>query len=89
MGQHQVEQHSPLQRSQKRKRRERDRELTEEIIPPPKLRKETDIQVQESRRVPNKMNSKRFTPRYIITKMSKVKDIQRILKATQEKNKTK
>ena len=41
-----------------------------------------DIQVQEAQRVPNKMNPKRPTPRYII-KMIKVKE--RILKAAREK----
>ena len=38
----------------------------------PKL-KETDIQVQEAQRAPNKMNPNRPTPRYIIIKMTKVK----------------
>ena len=30
----------------------------------PRLKKETDIQVQEAQRVPNKMNAKRLTPRH-------------------------
>ena len=34
---------------------------------------ETDIQVQEAQRVPNKMNPKRPTPRHITFKMQKVK----------------
>ena len=38
------------------------------------LGKETDIQIQESQRVPNKRKPKRPTPRHIIIKMSKVKD---------------
>ena len=37
------------------------------------LKKETDIQVQEVQRVPNKMNPNRHTPRHIIIKMAKVK----------------
>ena len=45
--------------------------------------KEIHIQVQEAQRVPNKLDSKRTTPRYIIIKMPKVKD--RILKAAREK----
>ena len=49
----------------------------------PNLKKETDIQVQEAQRVPNKMNLNRPTPRYIIIKMAKVKE--RILKAAREK----
>ena len=47
----------------------------------PNLVKETDIQVQEAQRVPNKWDSKRATPRHSIIKMPKVKDKERILKA--------
>ena len=39
----------------------------------PNLKKETDIQVQEAQRVPNKMNPNRPTLRHIINKMLKVK----------------
>ena len=49
------------------------------------LVKEIDIQVQETQRVPNKMNPKRPTPRHIIIKMPKVSDKERILKAAKEK----
>ena len=48
------------------------------------LVKEIDIQVQEAQRVPNKLDTKRTTPRHII-KMPKVKDKDRILKAAREK----
>ena len=51
----------------------------------PNLAKEIDMQVQEAYKVPNKMNAKRPTPRHIIIKMPKVKDKERILKATKEK----
>ena len=51
----------------------------------PKWAKETDIQVHEARRVPNKMNSKRPLPRHITMKTSKVKDEQRILNAARKK----
>ena len=40
----------------------------------PNLVKEIDIQVQEAQRVPNKLGSKRNTPRHIIIKILKVKD---------------
>ena len=40
----------------------------------PNLVKEIDIQVQETQRVPNKLDPKRTTPRHIIIKMAKVKD---------------
>ena len=47
----------------------------------PSLVKEIDIQVQEAQRVPNKLHTKRFTPRHIIVKRPKVKDKERLLKA--------
>ena len=47
----------------------------------PNLMKEIDIQVQEAQRVSNKLDPKRSTPKHIITKMPKVKDKERILKA--------
>ena len=60
--------------------------LFQEIIDEnfPNLRKETDIQVQEAQRAPNKINPKRPTPRHIIIKMSRIKDKERILKAARE-----
>ena len=39
----------------------------------PNLVKEIDMQVKEAQRVPNKMDTKRPTPRHIIVKMPKVK----------------
>ena len=50
-----------------------------------KLRKETNIQIQEAQRVPNKMNPNRPTPRHITIKMTKVKDKEKILKAARQK----
>ena len=47
--------------------------------------KEIDIQIQEAQKVPNKVDAKRATPRYIIIKMPKIKDKERILKAAREK----
>ena len=49
----------------------------------PNLKKETDIQIQEAQRIPNKMNPKR--PKSYHKEMSKVKDKERILKAAREK----
>ena len=50
--------------------------LFEEIIPEnfPNLGKETDIQIQEAQRIPNKMNPKRNTLKHIVVKMIKFKD---------------
>ena len=47
--------------------------------------KEKDTQVQEAQTVVKKMDPKRSTPRHIIIKMAKLKDKERILKATGEK----
>ena len=44
----------------------------------PSLVKEIDMQVQKAQRVPDKMDTKRPTPRHIIIKMPKIKDKQRI-----------
>ena len=42
------------------------------------LVKEIDLQVQEAQRVPNKLDSKKTTPRHTIIKMPKVKDKENI-----------
>ena len=47
--------------------------------------KEIDIQVQEAQRVPNKLDPKRATPRYIIITLPKIKDKEKILEAAREK----
>ena len=69
-------------RSPRRRGRERDRKFIAEIIAEkfPKLMKETDIQVQKAKTIPNQMNPKRLTPRLII-KVPTIKDKERILKA--------
>ena len=52
----------------------------------PNLAKEIDFQeVQEAQRVPKKLDPRRNTPRHIIITLAKVKDKERILKATREK----
>ena len=51
----------------------------------PNLVKETDIQVQEAQRIPNKMDPKKPIPTHIAIKMPKVKYKKRILKAAREK----
>ena len=58
---------------------QKDRDLFEEIMTKnfPNLVKKKDTQVQETQRVPNKMDAKRPTPRHIIIKMPKFKDKER------------
>ena len=51
----------------------------------PNVVKEKVTQVEEAQRVPNKLDSKRTTSRHIIIKMTRLKDKERILKATREK----
>ena len=42
-------------------------------------------QAQEAQRVPHRINSMRNTPRHILTKLTKTKHKERILKAAREK----
>ena len=52
----------------------------------PNLAKEIDFQeVQEAERVPKKLDGRKHTPRHIIITLPKIKDKERILKATREK----
>ena len=51
----------------------------------PNLVKEIDIQIQEAQRVPKKLGPRKHTPRHIIITLSKIKEKERILKATREK----
>ena len=51
----------------------------------PDLVKEIDMKVYEAQKVPSKMDTKRPTPRHIISKMPKVKDKEGMLKAAREK----
>ena len=60
--------------------------LFEEIMSEnfPNLVKEKVTQIQEAQTVPNKLDSKKPTWRHIIIKMTRLKDKDRILKATRE-----
>jgi len=49
------------------------------------LGRDLDIHVHKSHRLPNKLNIKRYFPRLIIIKLSKMKDKERVLKITREK----
>ena len=52
----------------------------------PNTEKEIVIQVQETQRVPYKINPRRNTPRHILIKLTKAKHKERILKAEREKH---
>ena len=49
----------------------------------PNLKKETDIQVEETQRAPNKMSPHRPTSRHNVSKMAKVEEM--LLRAAREK----
>ena len=53
----------------------------------PKTGKEIAIQVQETQRVPNRINPRRNTPRHILIKLTKIKKKELILKAARKNNK--
>ena len=48
--------------------------------------KEIDTQVQETQRVPNRINPRKNTPRHILFKLMKIKYKVQILKEAREKN---
>ena len=50
--------------------------LFEELIAEnfPNLRKKTEIQIQEAKKVPSKINPRRCVPRHIVIKMAKSND---------------
>ena len=49
--------------------------------------KEIATQVQEAQRVPGRINPRRNMPRYIVIQLTKIKDKEKLLKATRENNK--
>ena len=61
--------------------------MLEEIIVEniPKMEKEIATQVQETQRVPNRINPRQNTPRHILIKLMKIKQKEQILKAAREK----
>ena len=49
------------------------------------MAKEIAIQVQETQRIPNRVNPRQNIPRYILIKLTKIKHKEQILKAAREK----
>ena len=71
-----------------RRRRQKDHEkILEEITVEnfPKMGKEIITQVQETQRVPNRINPGRNTTRHILIKLTMIKHKEKILKAAREK----
>ena len=70
------------------KKKEHEKILEEIIIENfLKMGKEIIAQVQETQRVPNRINPRRNNPRHILIKLTKVKHKQQILKAAGKNNK--
>ena len=61
--------------------------IFEEIIVKnfPNMGKEIATQVQEVQRIPGRINPRRNMPRHIVIKLTKIKDKEKLLKATREK----
>ena len=51
----------------------------------PKMEKEIITQIQETQRVPNRINPRQNTPRHILIKLTNIKHKEQILKAAREK----
>ena len=69
--------------------KKKDHEKILEIIVEnfPKMGKEIITQIQETQRVPNRINPRRNTPRHILIKLTKIKHKEQILKEARENNK--
>ena len=80
-------QHSNHRSPRRRKQKERPWENTwgDNSWNFPTKGKEIAIQVQEIQKVPNRINSRQNTPRHILTKLTKIKHKEQILKAAREK----
>ena len=81
-----MQQHSHY-RSPRRRREKGPEKIFEEIIVENFLNmgKEIATQVQEAQRVPYRINPRRNMLRHIVIKLAKIKDKEKLLKATREK----
>ena len=80
-------QHSHYRGLRRRREREGPEKIFEAVIPEsfPNMRKEAPTEVQEAQRIPGRINPRSNTPRHILIKLTKIKDKEKILKATREK----
>ena len=71
---------------EKDKKKDHEKILEEIIIENfPKMGTEIVTQVQETQRVPNRINPRQNSPRHILIKLTKIKHKEQILKAAREK----
>ena len=81
-------QHSNHSPEEEDKKKDHEKILEEIIVENlPKMGKEIITQVQETQRVPNRINPRRNTPRHILIKLTKIKHKEEILKAEGKNNK--
>ena len=74
-------------RGPRRRRKKEAEKIFEEIIAEnfPNMENEIVSEVQEAQRVPGRINPRRNTLSHIVIKLTKIKDKDKILKATREK----
>ena len=65
------------------------KKIFEEIIVEnfPNMGKEIATQIQEAQQVPGRINPRRNTPRHIVIKLTKIKEKEKLLKATGKNDK--
>ena len=80
-------QHSNHMSPRRRIKKKDHEKILEEIIVEnfPKMWKEIATQVQETQRVPNRINPRQNIQRHILIKLTKIKHKEQILKAAREK----
>ena len=80
-------QHSNHRSPRRRRQKKSHEKLLKEIIAEnfPKMGKEIATQVQETQRVPNRINPRQNTTRHILIKLTKIKHKEQLLKAAREK----
>ena len=72
--------------SEEDKKKNHEKILEEVVVENfPKMGKEIITQVQETQRVPNRINPRQNTPRHILIKLTEIKHKEQILKAAREK----
>ena len=82
-----MQQHSHIGVPEGEEREKGPKKIFEEIIVEnfPNMEKEITTHVQEAQRVPYRINPRRNTSRHIVIKLAKIKDKEKLLKATREK----
>ena len=80
-------QHSNHRNPRRQRQKEGHEKTLQEIIVEnfPKMWKEIATQVQETQRVPNRINPRQNIQRHILIKLTKIKHKEQILKAAREK----